>query len=88
VLEYLLPLIEPLRGAQFSFDREWLRRQAAHLANGKNPAASLGRRLNLPPGYLLIHRVTMGGLGILCQLGATVPVRAELRSWLPGFAEE
>ncbi len=87
VLEYLAPLIEPLRGPQFSFDREWLRRQASHLANGKNPAASLGRRLNLPPGYLLIHRVTMGGLGILCQLGATVPVRGELRAWLPGFAE-
>jgi len=88
VLDYLSPLIEPLRGPSFSFDREWLRRQAAHLANGKNPAASLGRRLNLPPGYLLIHRVTMGGLGILCQLGATVPLRGELRAWLPGFAEE
>jgi len=88
VLDYLAPLIEPLRGPQFSFDREWLRRQASHLANGKNPAASLGRRLNLPPGYLLIHRVTMGGLGILCQLGATVPVRGELRAWLPGFADE
>ncbi|WP_349260194.1 AarF/ABC1/UbiB kinase family protein [Actinocrinis sp.] len=88
VLDYLAPLIDPLRGPQFSFSREWLREQAAHLANGKNPAASLGRRLNLPPSYLLIHRVTMGGLGILCQLGATVPVRGELGDWLPGFAEE
>lgn len=88
VLDYLSPLIEPLRVAQFSFNREWLRRQASHLANGKNPAASLGRRLNLPPSYLLIHRVTMGGLGILCQLGATVPVRGELGAWLPGFAGE
>ncbi|MGH6657747.1 MAG: ABC1 kinase family protein [Actinocrinis sp.] len=88
VLDYLAPLIEPLREARFSFDREWLRRQAGHLANGRNPAASLGRRLNLPPGYLLIHRVTMGGLGILCQLGATVPVRGELSDWLPGFAED
>jgi predicted unusual protein kinase regulating ubiquinone biosynthesis (AarF/ABC1/UbiB family) len=88
VLDYLSPLIEPLRVPQFSFDREWLRRQASHLANGKNPAASLGRRLNLPPSYLLIHRVTMGGLGILCQLGATVPVRAELGAWLPGFADD
>ncbi|HEV2346816.1 MAG TPA: AarF/ABC1/UbiB kinase family protein [Actinocrinis sp.] len=88
VLDYLSPLIEPLRVARFSFNREWLRRQASHLANGKNPAASLGRRLNLPPSYLLIHRVTMGGLGILCQLGATVPVRGELGAWLPGFAGE
>jgi predicted unusual protein kinase regulating ubiquinone biosynthesis (AarF/ABC1/UbiB family) len=87
VLDYLAPLIDPLRDPQFTFSREWLREQAAHLANGKNPAASLGRRLNLPPSYLLIHRVTMGGLGILCQLGATVPVRGELGAWLPGFAE-
>ncbi len=88
VLDYLSPLTEPLREAQFSFSREWLRNQATHLANGKNPAASLGRKLNLPPSYLLIHRVTMGGLGILCQLGATVPVRTELGAWLPGFADE
>jgi predicted unusual protein kinase regulating ubiquinone biosynthesis (AarF/ABC1/UbiB family) len=88
VLAYLLPLLEPLRETQFTFDREWLRRQAAHLANGRNPAASLGRRLNLPPSYMLIHRVTMGGLGMLCQLGATVPVRSELKSWLPGFDDD
>ena len=88
VLDYLSPLIEPLRGPQYTFSREWLRNQATHLANGKNPAASLGRRLNLPPSYLLIHRVTMGGLGILCQLGSTVPLRTELGAWLPGFAEE
>jgi len=88
VLDYLSPLIEPLRGPQYTFSREWLRNQATHLANGKNPAASLGRRLNLPPSYLLIHRVTMGGLGILCQLGSTVPVRTELGAWLPGFADE
>jgi predicted unusual protein kinase regulating ubiquinone biosynthesis (AarF/ABC1/UbiB family) len=88
VLDYLSPLIDPLRGPQFTFDREWLRSQAAHLANGKNPAASLGRRLNLPPAYLLIHRVSMGGLGILCQLGSTVPVRGELKAWLPGFAQD
>jgi predicted unusual protein kinase regulating ubiquinone biosynthesis (AarF/ABC1/UbiB family) len=87
VLEYLRPLLDPLAGADFTFDRDWLRGQAAHLANGRNPAASLGRKLNLPPGYLLIHRVTMGGLGILCQLGATVEVRTELGGWLPGFAD-
>jgi predicted unusual protein kinase regulating ubiquinone biosynthesis (AarF/ABC1/UbiB family) len=86
VFDYLAPLLEPVAGPEFTFDRDWLRRQATHLSNGRNPAASLGRRLNLPPAYLLIHRVTMGGMGILCQLGATVPVRAEFDEWLPGFA--
>lgn len=88
VLDYLRPLLGPLAEETFTFNRDWLRSQAAHLANGRNPAASLGRRINLPPSYLLIHRVTMGGLGILCQLGATVSVRTELGDWLPGLADD
>ena len=87
ILDYLSPLLDPLREDSFAFDREWLRKQASHIANSRNPAASLGRQMNLPPAYLLIHRVTMGGLGILCQLGATVPVRAELGALLPGFQD-
>lgn len=87
MLDYLRPLLDPVAEDAFAFDRAWLREQAAHLANSSNPAASLGRRLNLPPEYLLIHRVTMGGLGILCQLGAVVAVRAEFEQWLPGFRD-
>ena len=34
-----------------------------------------------------MHRVWLGGVGVLCQLGAEVPMRAELERWLPGFAE-
>ncbi|RWZ73517.1 AarF/ABC1/UbiB kinase family protein, partial [Streptomyces albidoflavus] len=48
----------------------------------------LGRQLNLPPSYLLIHRVTLSTIGVLCQLGATVRLREELEDWLPGFDEE
>jgi predicted unusual protein kinase regulating ubiquinone biosynthesis (AarF/ABC1/UbiB family) len=87
VLGYLRPLLDPVAADSFPFNRAWLRQQAAHLANNGNPAASLGRRINLPPDYLLIHRVTMGGLGILCQLGAEVPVRSEFERWLPGFGD-
>jgi hypothetical protein len=46
----------------------------------------LGRQLNLPPSYLLIHRVTMGTIGVLCQLGGTAAYRAEVERWQPGFA--
>ncbi|RRR76153.1 AarF/ABC1/UbiB kinase family protein, partial [Streptomyces sp. RP5T] len=42
-------------------------------------------QLNLPPAYLLIHRVTLSTIGVLCQLGATVRLREELEEWLPGF---
>ncbi len=47
----------------------------------------MGKQLNLPPSYLLIHRVTLSTIGVLCQLGATVRLRDELLDWLPGFAE-
>ena len=32
-------------------------------------------KINLPPQYLLIHRVWLGGVGVLSQLGATAPFR-------------
>jgi len=86
VLDYLRPLLDPLASEEFTYDRGWLRAQTTHLANNGNMAASLGRRFNLPPSYMLIQRVTMGALGILCQLGATVPARAELETWMPGLA--
>jgi predicted unusual protein kinase regulating ubiquinone biosynthesis (AarF/ABC1/UbiB family) len=87
VLDYLRPLLDPLATDEFTYDRAWLRGQTTHLANNGNMAASLGRRFNLPPAYMLIHRVTLGLLGILCQLGATLPARAELETWIPGLAE-
>jgi predicted unusual protein kinase regulating ubiquinone biosynthesis (AarF/ABC1/UbiB family) len=86
VLDYLLPIIEPARVEEFAFSREWLREQAARLADPRSAAHQLGRRLNLPPSYLLIHRVTLSTIGVLCQLGARVRLRDELIAGLPGFA--
>lgn len=85
VLGYLLPIIEPAQADAFTFTRSWLRSQAARIADPRSPAHQLGKQLNLPPSYLLIHRVTLSTIGVLCQLGATVRLRDELESWLPGF---
>ncbi|HVA59410.1 MAG TPA: AarF/ABC1/UbiB kinase family protein [Mycobacteriales bacterium] len=87
VLDYLRPLLTPVAEDTFRFSRSWLRAEAARLGDPRSPAAQLGRQLNLPPTYLLVHRVTLGGVGVLCQLGAGGPFRAEMRQWLPGFAE-
>ncbi|MGZ4663790.1 MAG: ABC1 kinase family protein [Frankiaceae bacterium] len=87
VLEYVVPLIEPLRAQEFRFSRDWLRSQATRLSDPRSPAAQLGRQLNLPPSYLLIHRVTLGVVGVLCQLHASGRFRAEMEWWQPGFAE-
>ncbi|MFE7752708.1 ABC1 kinase family protein [Streptomyces sp. NPDC057428] len=88
VLDYLLPIIEPAQVEEFAFSRSWLRSQAGRVADPRSPAHQLGKQLNLPPSYLLIHRVTLSTIGVLCQLGATVRLRDELESWLPGFVLE
>ncbi len=85
VLDYLLPIIEPAQADEFTFTRGWMRGQAARIADVRSPAHQLGKQLNLPPSYLLIHRVTLSTIGVLCQLGATVRLRHELEEWLPGF---
>jgi predicted unusual protein kinase regulating ubiquinone biosynthesis (AarF/ABC1/UbiB family) len=88
VLDYLRPIIEPAGAKEFTFTRGWMRAQAARIADPRSPAHQLGRQLNLPPSYLLIHRVTLSTIGVLCQLTATVRLRDELREWLPGFSGE
>ena len=85
VLGYLLPMLEPLATEEFQFSRAWLRRQAARVADPRSPAYQLGRQLNLPPSYLLIHRVTLGAIGVLCQLGSSGSFRSEMERWQPGF---
>ncbi|MEV6107684.1 AarF/ABC1/UbiB kinase family protein [Streptomyces sp. NPDC051940] len=86
VLDYLLPIIEPAGAEEFTFTRAWMRTQAARIADPRSPAHQLGKQLNLPPSYLLIHRVTLSTIGVLCQLNATVRMRDELLDHLPGFA--
>jgi predicted unusual protein kinase regulating ubiquinone biosynthesis (AarF/ABC1/UbiB family) len=86
VLEYLRPMLDPIAEPEFRFTRAWLRREATRIANPKSPAYTLGRQLNLPPSYLLVHRVTLGSIGVLCQLEARAPYRGIVERWLPGFA--
>jgi predicted unusual protein kinase regulating ubiquinone biosynthesis (AarF/ABC1/UbiB family) len=83
VLEFLLPLVEPLRTSTFKYSREWLRDQSARVGDPRNPTAKIGFQLNLPAEYVLIHRVTMGTTGIFCQLEAEGPFRDEALVWFP-----
>jgi predicted unusual protein kinase regulating ubiquinone biosynthesis (AarF/ABC1/UbiB family) len=86
VMDYLRPILEPLAHPEFSFTRDWMREQAQRIGDPRNEAARVGRMLNLPPEYLLLHRVTLGSIGVLCQLGATAPYRQLAEQWQPGFA--
>jgi predicted unusual protein kinase regulating ubiquinone biosynthesis (AarF/ABC1/UbiB family) len=88
IMTYLGPGADPLRDPTFTFSRRWMRHQAARIGDPRREEAKIGRQLNLPPSYLLIHRVTLGSIGVLCQLGATVPYRQMAEKWQPGFADE
>jgi hypothetical protein len=82
---FLAPLAEPSRVERFRFSREWLRGEATRVADPR--AANISRRLNLPPSYVLIHRVSTAGMGVLCQLECEGPFRAEMLRWMPGYAD-
>ena len=45
-------------------------------------------KLNLPPSYLLIHRVWTGGLAVLSQLNVRAAFGAVLEEFLPGYAPD
>ncbi|MGB6163427.1 MAG: AarF/ABC1/UbiB kinase family protein [Pseudonocardiaceae bacterium] len=86
VLSYLRPFADPLRAETFHFTRAWMQAQAERVGDFSSPDFRTGRALNLPPSYLLIHRVSTGTFGVLCQLDATVPLRGITQRWQPGFA--
>ena len=87
VLAFLRPMLEPIAVDEFRFTRAWLRAEATRVASPRSPAYQLAKQLNLPPSYLLIHRVTLGSIGVLSQLEARAPYRSVVERWLPGFAD-
>jgi predicted unusual protein kinase regulating ubiquinone biosynthesis (AarF/ABC1/UbiB family) len=87
LMNYFGPMLDPLRTDSFRFSREWLRKEASRIGDIRSETAQIGRQLNLPPAYLLIHRVTIGSIGVLCQLGAEAPYRKIVERWQPGFDE-
>lgn len=80
---FLAPLADPSKNESFKFSREWMRSEAARVADLRG--AGIGRRLNLPPSYILIHRVSTASIGVLCQLEATGEFRSEVLRWIPGY---
>jgi predicted unusual protein kinase regulating ubiquinone biosynthesis (AarF/ABC1/UbiB family) len=85
--DYLGPFVEPAVPETFAFSRGWMREQFQRIQDPRQPGSTLALRLNLPPSYLLIHRVWLGSIGVLCQLEAELPFRGILADALPGFAE-
>ena len=80
---FLAPLAEPSKVDSFKFSREWLRGEASRVTNMS--AGNITRKFNLPPSYVLIHRVNTAGIGVLCQLECEGEFRAEVLRWIPGY---
>ena len=85
LLDYLEPFLEPARHPVWRFERAWMRQLFQHINDPRRPQWTIGLKLNLPPEYLLIHRVWIGGIAVLCQIEGDVPVLEVLDQWLPGF---
>ena len=83
--DYLAPFSEPARHERFRYSRAWLRQQFGRINDPRNPDFAVALQLTIPPEQLFTHRVWLGIVGVLAQLEAEVPVRPELRRWLPGF---
>lgn len=85
LLDFLSPFLEPARHTTWEFSRTWMRELFNHVNDPRRPEWSVGLKINLPPEYLLIHRVWIGGVGVLCQIEGEVPVLEVLAEWLPDF---
>jgi predicted unusual protein kinase regulating ubiquinone biosynthesis (AarF/ABC1/UbiB family) len=80
---FLAPLAEPSKVDSFKFTREWMREEASRVTDMR--AGNISRQFNVPPSYVLIHRVSTAGVGVLCQLECEGEFRAEVLRWVPGY---
>jgi predicted unusual protein kinase regulating ubiquinone biosynthesis (AarF/ABC1/UbiB family) len=83
---FLAPLAEPSKVDCFRFTREWLRGEAARVTSLN--ASNISLKFNVPPSYVLIHRVSTAGIGVLCQLECEGRFRDEVLRWMPGYLDE
>ena len=82
LLDLVDPLLEPLRHEAFAFSRGWLRSQTIRFSDPRSSASRTQRKLRVPVRHLLVQRVAAGTTGVLCLLGASVPLRHEAEVWL------
>ena len=74
-----------VRSPAYRFSRARLQEQTRRVSDPRSAAARTQRRLSMPPRHLMPQRVVAGLVGVLCSLGATVTVDAEVRRWVPDY---
>jgi predicted unusual protein kinase regulating ubiquinone biosynthesis (AarF/ABC1/UbiB family) len=83
---FIGPFLDPARAEEFTFSREWMREQATRVSAPNADGMGMSLRINLPREYVLLHRVWVGGVGVLSQLGTTAKFRQILEESMPGFS--
>lgn len=83
---FIGPFLDPARADEFTFSRDWMRDQASRIAAPNADGMGMSLRINLPREFVLLHRVWVGGIGVLCQLGTTSRFRDILEESMPGFS--
>jgi predicted unusual protein kinase regulating ubiquinone biosynthesis (AarF/ABC1/UbiB family) len=83
---FIGPFLDPARSEEFTFNRAWMREQAGRVTAPNADGMGMSLRINLPREYVLLHRVWVGGVGVLCQLGTTAKFRQILEESMPGFS--
>jgi len=86
LFDYLAPFVEPAAVPEFQFNRDWMREQFLRVRDPRT-SGGVALKINLPPDYLLIHRVWLGGLAVLSQLDVRAAFVDVLDELLPGYAE-
>lgn len=85
LIEFLSPFVEPAIEPEFHFTRDWMRHQATRV-QAASRHGGVGARLNLPPEFLMLERVWLGGVAVLSQLDVRAPFGDVLTEFLPGWA--
>ena len=85
LMDYLAPFVEPAPSRSSSSTASGCGSSSPGSRIPGPPAAWAGE-LNLPPDYLLIHRVWSGGIAVLCQLNARAAFRSRTGGVPPGYA--
>ncbi|WP_330181452.1 AarF/ABC1/UbiB kinase family protein [Nocardia sp. NBC_01503] len=83
--EQLLPYTDLLRHDTFRADSIWLRKRVRAAMNPR--LSNVNRQLTMPAFYTPFARSILTLLGLICQLGTTGPLRAEMLRWSPELAE-
>ncbi|WP_084477809.1 ABC1 kinase family protein [Nocardia jejuensis] len=82
--EQLFPYTELLRHDSFRVDKHWLRERVLTALNPR--LSNVNRQLTMPAYYTPFARAVLTLLGLVCQLGTTGPMRAEILRWSPESA--